>query len=97
MLDLLRAVSFLIWAANFVCLLPAWLRVQQGVARERDGWWAQSWLSSALLSAWGLRNVTAGPTFVGSTYSVTCGLQVLTVLVGVSLALRRFRYEGWRL
>jgi len=96
MLDTLRALSLVVWLACFVALFGSATRYQLGRAHGRDQIWALAWLISALLTAWGVRNVAIGPTLQGQSATITSGLHVLTIMVGCALLWRRYQFEGWR-
>lgn len=95
-LTALRWLSFLLWLANAVMFTGSATRSMFSRARERDEWWSQFWIASALVTCWGVRNVAMGPSLTGATYPVTCGLLVLSSLVAVSFLRHRYQYEGWR-
>jgi len=96
-LDALRLMACLLWAACFFTLLGSATRILLGRPRERDAWWGTLWQVSALLFAWGIRNVTLGPPLAGPAAIVTSGLLVLQSMIAIGLLRRRFEYERWRL
>jgi len=96
MLELMRAAACLAWGVCFVMLSGSAWRHYHERPQLRDEWWSLLWMVSALLFAWGIRNVTMGPVLNGATHTVTCGLLVLQCLIAAGLLRRRFQYEGWK-
>lgn len=99
MLDVVRFCAGLAWMVVFIYLSGSAYRLFTGKSKNwRDRQWIMLWFISFIFVGYFLRQVfglTPEPE-EGAAYSVTLGLQALTLLVALRILNQRIELQGWR-